>query len=251
MSSTKRELRAQRAHKRVDAKRVRKVERDHRKTALNMTVVNSNFDKDDPLSLAHAIQQTHAALLYADEVTLVSPRIALMQSVSTTPLLDPFALLRELEEVAPHRCPDEVEKLAALRDTLSRIPPRSSWPREKRHEYGDFLRNTTTQLREIRERMRETSAGILSDTRFDQLQLAVKAGILTIESMPGATATDVDSAGVMLSGLYGRIESLLQDGAQYPLFDTITNDIVRGGVEMGIFTPTPTARQAWRPSGNG
>jgi hypothetical protein len=40
---------------------------------MNMTVVSAVVNRDDPSSMKQVVQQTHAALLYADSVTLVSP----------------------------------------------------------------------------------------------------------------------------------------------------------------------------------
>ena len=47
--------------------------------------------------LAHVVRQTNAALLYADEVTLVSPSAAFMQSLERLGGLDEGTLFRALQ----------------------------------------------------------------------------------------------------------------------------------------------------------
>ena len=62
------------------ANRERRAKQQRRSTLLKMTVVNASFDYRNAILLTHELRQCHAALLYADEVTLVSPRAALMKS---------------------------------------------------------------------------------------------------------------------------------------------------------------------------
>lgn len=127
MSREKQLRRAQRALKRADAKRIRKVQRDERKTELSMTVVNAIMDQGDPtVSLENvikfAVQQAHAALLYADKVTLVSPSVALMQSVDDAGNRRGIDALLELAKVAPKYFPDAATELQAFKQQSKTCP---------------------------------------------------------------------------------------------------------------------------------
>ena len=85
---------------------------------------------------------------------------------------------------------------------------------------------------------------IMAQSGFDQMQLAIDAGILTVESMPGIDVSELeDTYSEAIGGLIERIDHVLTSGKQYPLFDGETNEFVRGGVELGIFAHTPIAKR--------
>jgi hypothetical protein len=144
MSREKHLRRAQRALKRADAKRIRKVQRDERKTELSITVVNAIMDQGDPtVSLENvikfAVQQAHAALLYADKVTLVSPSVALMQSVDDAGNRRGIDALLELAKVAPKYFPDAATELQAFKQTIENVPPRARWKAHEQREYEAII----------------------------------------------------------------------------------------------------------------
>jgi hypothetical protein len=244
MSRNARELRSERAQKKLDAKRVRRVQRDERRTHLNMTVVSAVIDPDEPASLAKVKQQTHAALLYADNVTLVSPAAALMQSVFDVSRLDDLDLLLELGRVAPRFFPYANSSIQEINDLVSGLPPRPLWTGSQRLEYDNLIKGLAPGMRPIRDTMQANAERIFQDSEFDQLQLAVDAGILTVETLPGVDVSEIENTQhIAESGLLGRISELLTTGRQYPLFDSETHSYVRESVEQGVFSPAPMARR--------
>lgn len=76
-------------------KRQRTSDRERRETLPKMTVVNARFGYRNVVLLTHELQQCHVALLYADEVTLVHPRAALMRSDAEIGKYDGLDLLSE------------------------------------------------------------------------------------------------------------------------------------------------------------
>ena len=249
MSREKQLRRAQRALKRADAKRIRKVQRDERKTELSMTVVNAIMDQGDPtVSLENvikfAVQQAHAALLYADKVTLVSPSVALMQSVDDAGNRRGIDALLEVAKVAPKYFPDAATELQAFKQTIENVPPRARWKAHEQREYEAIIDKAKKLFSPIHEELRERADKIHAETGFDQLQLAVNAGILTIERMAGVDASEIgDSGDTMVLGFLDRIQKLFETRNEYPLFDANASSIVTGGLEMGIFTRTPVAKR--------
>lgn len=264
MSRRSRELRAQRVRKNRDAKRLRKVERDGRRTELNMTVINTVFVHGDPWAslqntaafvrgdprtslvnvIKFAVQQTNAALLYADKVTLVSPAVALMQSTDDAANRTGFDLLIDLAAVAPKYFPQWAAELQKAEQQIRGFPPRSQWTARQEREYETWAQVVIEGVRPIQEQIRERADKLHSDTNFDQLRLAVDAGLLTIERMAGADVPEPgDTSEIVVMGLLERIQKLFDTRNQYPLFDANAGTIVTGGLEMGIFTRTPVARR--------
>jgi hypothetical protein len=244
VSRTNRELRAERARKRADQKRIRKVQRDQRKTQVNMTVVSAVINRDDPSSLTQVVQQTHAGLLYADSVTLVSPIAALLQSARDVSKLNGLDLLFELLRVAPKYFPDVEPQIQQIKHTVEGLPARGLWTSRQRRDYDDLIKGLVDEMRPVRDLLNENVNGLMTTSGFEHVQLAIDAGILTVESLPGIDVSDLgDTAGEAIGGLIQTIDDVLTSGRQYPLFDGETNQFVRGGVELGIFAPTPIARR--------
>jgi hypothetical protein len=244
MSRAARDLRAQRARKKLDTKRVRKAQRDQRNSEIRMTVVSAVIRPNDPASLAQVVQQTHAALLYADSVTLVSPVAALLKSARDLSKLNGLDLLFELEKVAPKYFPDTAADLRQFRETVDDLPPRGVWTSAQRREYDGLIEQLVNEMRPTHDTLQASVNSLMTGSGFNQLQLAIDAGLLIVESMPGVDVIDLaDTAGELVGGLIERIDNALTSGRQYPLFDGETHEFIRGGVELGIFAPTPMARR--------
>ncbi|SEH54304.1 hypothetical protein SAMN04489835_1221 [Mycolicibacterium rutilum] len=249
MGRERRELRAAKLRKKADAKRIRRVRRDERKTELNMTVVNavigqrnSEVSLNDVISVA--VQQTHAALLYADKVTLVSPSVALMQSADDVGNRVGVDLLLELAKVAPKYFPDAAKELLAFKRTIDNLPPRAQWSAREQREYELVVVEASKQFSPISDKLRKQAHALNAQTGFDQLQLAVDAGILSIERMAGVDVSAIsDGDDTMVLGYLDRIQKLFDTRNEYPLFDANASSIVSGGLEMGIFTRTPVAKR--------
>jgi hypothetical protein len=247
LSRSRNELRAERARKKADEKRVRRVQRDQRRTQMNMAVVSAVMNSYDPSSVHQIVQQTHAALLYGDSVTLVSPVAALGKSARDVSQLNGLELLAELERVAPKYFPHVEAPLLEFRQSMEKfddLPPRGFWTSTQRREYDGYMAQLTEKMRPMREKLQKNADMIMAQSGFDQMQLAIDAGILTVESMPGIDVSELeDTYSEAIGGLIERIDHVLTSGKQYPLFDGETNEFVRGGVELGIFAHTPIAKR--------
>ena len=241
MANNKRELKAAREEKRAREKRARRVQRDTRRSQVKMTVVNISPGQS-ALSLTNEVQLCNSALLYADEVTLVSPRAALLKNASDVSNLDGIELLRVLKNVAPKYFPDIDEELRSTFEIVDSVP-RSRLPRDKRNEYDASVRLLTEQLKPIREKMQENVRMIFGESGYHQLQEAIELGLLVVDEVAGAVVDDLSDEGEMVLGFTQKIDQVLSDGSRYPLFDANASDLVRQGVEAGYFSPVPAARR--------
>jgi hypothetical protein len=134
MSRGRRAQRAAREDKKAREKRARRVQRDTRRSQVRMTVVNASQDSQNAMSLVHEMQQCNSALLYADEVTLVSPRAALLKNAQQISESDGIELLRVFKDVAPKFFPDVSEELRSTFEKIDSLPPRLQLPRHLRDE---------------------------------------------------------------------------------------------------------------------
>lgn len=207
-----------------------------------MTVVNASQDHDST-SLSFEVQQCNSALLYADEVTLVSPRAALLKSARDMNELDGVDLLRRLKNVVPKFFPEVTEQIYSFLETVDSLPPRSQLPRQMRDEVDSNLKLLVEGMRPLKESMQKNTEKFLRDTGYDQLEEAVELGILTIDDMDGAVVDDFGDGSSMLLGFTRKLDEVLNDGGRYPLFDAHAGNIVRLAIEAGYFSPVPQVRK--------
>jgi hypothetical protein len=156
--------------------------------------------------------------------------------------LDGLDLLFELNRVAPKYFPDVEADISGLKEIIDGLPPRGLWTSELRRQYDGVVKEFVGQMRPLHDLMQSNANEIMVNSGFDQLQLAIDAGILTVESLPGMDVSEI-TAGEAMWSLLHRIDETLTSGRQYPLFDGETNEFVRNGVAAGIFAPTPIARR--------
>ncbi|SBS78209.1 hypothetical protein MHPYR_520046 [uncultured Mycobacterium sp.] len=242
MGRDRRAQQAAREEKKAREKRARRVERDKRSTQVRMTVVNASQDQNST-SLSFEVQQCNSALLYADEVTLVSPRAAMLKSARDMNELEGVDLLRKLNNVAPKFFPESAEQLRSFLKAVDSLPPRSRLPRHLRDEVDSNLKLLVEGMRPIKETMQKNWEKLVHDTGYDQLEEAVELGILTIDDMDGAVVDDIGEGSELVLGFAQKLDEVLNDGGRYPLFDAHAGNIVRLGVEAGFFTPVPMVRQ--------
>ena len=181
-----------------------------------MTVVNASQDAENAMSLVHEVQQCNSALLYADEVTLVSPRAALLKNAQDISESDGIELLRVLKNVAPKYFADFNEQLRSTFEAIDSLPPRLQLPRHGRDEYDSLVRILKEGLVPIRKTMQENVEKMFGESGYDQLQEAVDLGILTVDDMAGAVVDDITEDGAMVLGLMQKIDEVLSDGDAIP-----------------------------------
>ena len=189
---------------------------------------------DTSTSFARVSALTRAPMCTPIKVTLVSPSVALMQSVDDAGNRRGIDALLELAKVAPKYFPDAATELQAFKQTIENVPPRARWKAHEQREYEAIIDKAKKLFSPIHEELRERADKIHAETGFDQLQLAVNAGILTIERMADVDVSEIgDSGDTMVLGFLDRIQKLFETRNEYPLFDANASSIVTGGLEMG------------------
>lgn len=194
---------------------------------------------DDELRLCRS------ALLYADTVTLVSPRVSYLQVLAGYRKARDLDYMRLAAKVAPQYAPEAAE---FLRQKVIEFDRTS---RADRRAQRKEVQKIFEAFRTTKETLVANAEKTLAASGYGELSIAADAGILTIEAMEN---TDLDVFGAEAEEqseigpfeYFGRVSKTLITGDSYPLFDSITGDLVGKGVEAGILAPVPLARRRGR-----
>ncbi|USC16194.1 hypothetical protein [Rhodococcus sp. 11-3] len=218
------------------------------KTSLHMSVATA--PSIGVLHLQGEIRQSQAALLYADSVTLISPRASLVHSIAVLEDAADLDMLELLVQVAPVYAPNAVEPLDSLLRTIRSYPAgnqlTSPQRRERRNAIEQMFDGMRPAINELQDRVREGMA----EYGYHELALAMRAGLLTLDPLPdvdvGQVGNRPDEDVGIANRYFARVREALTSGVTYPLFDHATSNLVNLGVEAGIFSPVPAARRRGR-----
>lgn len=226
-----------------NVKKQRRAEKLRQKSSLRMSVLSAgDHDTSDEVSMAHEVKQCHAAMLYADEVRLISPRAALMKSAGSLAACSPVDILRLMVSLAPSIAPDKAELFQLAQQLIDF--PRTSLPPKQRAERDALVDSLLRSVAPSQMELQENLLGILERSGFNELRPAIDQGILSIDDLDDAAAGDQFGIDDGVLGVFAaKIQDVLTAGNVYPLFDAQANDLVRMGVEEGIFTPVKVARR--------
>jgi hypothetical protein len=154
-------------------------------------------------------------------------------------------------EVLPTLRPEDGVELAEQLGELAQL-------RHRRHQRTPEELALVIRLEQSFKRrwlqMKEIAGQILEEAGAFELVPGLRAGLLELHPLvePGAEVSD-DSLEPMLEGLVARTGEVLADRRAYPLFDDGMGDLIRAGLEEGLFElPARTgihARQAGAAAG--
>lgn len=200
------------------------------------------------LNLGDEIRQSQSALLYADTVTLISPRATLIHSIAVVEDAPDLEMLELLVSVAPVYAPQATHQLKEILHRVRSLPPgnqlNSTQRKRRRQALGELFDAIRPGITELQDRIGES----LEKMRYRELALAMDAGLLTIDPLPDIDVRNVgdDADDDIAARYFARVQQALTSQDTYPLFDTTTNNLVNLGVEEGIFSPPPSARRRGR-----
>ncbi len=198
------------------------------------------------LSVTAEVRLTKAALLYADDVTLCSANVAMLDSIGR--ILDQPSRVRtrQISEIASVLLEPGVREQFELLDSQ----PRSV--RRRHRIFAELDEKLSGTAREVEDVIR----GMRRDNAMDEIQLAIDAGLVTVDRLglePIALiqesilrAAKRPETGVVkniaVTTLFDRIGSIAAVGAgTYPLFDDGMSDIVNTMIEAGLLRDPATS----------
>lgn len=207
-------------------------------TGLHLTVVTGISDGLD--DLATEVAQTKAALLYADRVTLFSPKAAMLAGLRA--LGDAGRVMQQLEflaSTAPFLMPSVTDNLSQLTSAVAGLTPLNQLSGRERLRARDERRRVMADLEERLASFADVTQGLWDAAGGGELLTAVDAGLLELD--PVVTEVDVVTRHLVVTRLMERVSTLLADGTAYPMFDQSAGELARLGLADGVFVQSPAA----------
>jgi hypothetical protein len=158
-----------------------------------MSVVSAGIEHDgDALSLSNEVKHCHAALLYADEVRLISPRASLLKSVADYGSLSGVDMVRFIATVGPSLDPNSASALNSILAILADFP-RSGLTPALRRQRDALIEDLLGDFQPVQEILQQNAKDLLTRAGFNQLQTAIDSGILvartsTVRTRPTSAA---------------------------------------------------------------
>lgn len=210
---------------------------------LRVSIITSPTSRAGGPVLHRDIELVKAALLYADEVELVSPGAAMLGSVAalaeggTPALIELFAsiddeTLGHLNQGKP--MPDN------FRDMLPLLPLLMDPDVAKLAGIEDDVKGFASELEGIQSQLAGIVDNLMSGAGADELIPALDAGLLTLDTA-GVDAADTDA---MVKKFVDIIQQRLRDPRRKVLFDADTASLARSLIEETEGDQAPGLRRA-------
>jgi hypothetical protein len=210
---------------------------------LRVSIITSPKSHPDGPVLHRDVELVKAALLYADEVELVSPGAAMLGSVAglaeggIPALIELFGSVDDetlgyLNQGKP--MPDN------FREMLSLLPLLMDPDVAKLTGIEDDVKGFSSELEEVQAQLTEVAESLISGAGADELIPALESGFLTLDTA-GVEAADTDA---MVQRFVGIIQQRLRDPRRKVLFDADTASLARSLIEETEGDQTPGLRRA-------
>lgn len=197
---------------------------------------------DVPVDLEADVRLVRSALLYADEVELLSPGAMMMASVQAVAQSGSAGMLAVLASLDDQTLDylssgrDRYFDVNEFRATLRQLVEFTSLPREQRRapagrRIEDGMRK---YLASSAGSFRDVASGLLAGSGGGELDAAARAGVLRLNADAFADATDTSR---MIDGYVARLKNLLTDPSAHLLFDPGIAKLVQALVREGHVQP--------------
>jgi hypothetical protein len=203
---------------------------------VHITVATGGVEGRTSLDVAHETALVKAALLYADHVTLASPRVSFLASVASILVADEAQradVALQLVQVLPEGA-DVAGRINALR-------------RKRRPSVDErfLLRDLQQRLRETGAELAERVESILTDSGVAELATAIGAGVLDLDPLGFNDPRGMEDVAYRLGDLLAKVVS--PGATTYPLLDESTNSLLKAMIREGA-APAANLRAATEPT---
>ena len=179
---------------------------------LHVTVISLAMDGTD---LIVETEMAKAALLYADEVTIASPRASMLTALASLTLGDERQRMRTLAQ------------LAGVLPTGDAIPGLVEYLLSRKH----LSREELLALGQLRHSARELEGIIeqqLEEAGAAELATAIAAGVVDVDLLGFDEMTAEDDLDIILEHLVGLMErTVASSSTSHPLFDGSASGLLR------------------------
>lgn len=226
---------------------------------LRMTAVihpESNTQKHGSISLDRELQSVRAAILYADEIEVVSPASEMllgMNDLAETSSAPAFDILRGLDcDTLDKMSSGRGEEMKAVLDALPIfLDPRfesvlGALDDEQAKTFHELSAGLRDMAEESSQELRDQFATMNADAGGPELAAATKTGVVKLKPLFGAD--DAWDESVLVERYAAEIIDLLADGSRHMLLDQGTTQFARALIEDNRVEPSalalPNALQA-------
>jgi hypothetical protein len=195
-----------------------------RRDAVHMTV--AAVTSIDALDLRHETQLVKAALLYADNVTLASPKVLMLASLAAFGAADRRARIDGMAELIGllEQGQEATELYQQLRKRRTRLSPQ-----ERR-----MLVMLERHLEASGEELAAQVDAMLEQAGADELGRALEEGLVTIHGLGSDGADEETFLDVAVERMADLLAESVSTSAQtFPLFDDEAGDLLRAMVAEG------------------
>jgi hypothetical protein len=183
------------------------------------------------LSLENEIRLLKPALLYADRVTLLSPKATMLSMAAGIGELSVDERLAFLRQVLPAVAPNQAGEVLHSLDIYSAL-------RRKRRRSRDEI----IAVERVRQRLdaswtalRGRMDDLLVSAGANDLVPALEMGLLEIDPI---TSDEEFTPEVLIQQFVDALAATLAGGVSYPLFDDATGSLVRSRIAEGLIEPS-------------
>jgi hypothetical protein len=183
------------------------------------------------IQVAKEIELVKAALLYADHVTLCSPKLELFASVAALAQLDTQQQIDFIVEMMPIIDPLNPSTIKVV-EFMKRLRAKHRTPADIL-AFNQFKAALPSMWRLVKPEIDQ----ILRQAGTAELQVAIEKGLVDLDILElQGTATDD-----IVRGFTQRVGDYLQNAHAYPMFDDEAGNLARAGLDEGVFKAAATA----------
>lgn len=217
---------------------------------LRIVIATSPESSSDGLSLAKDVELVRAAVLYADEVELVSPGAAILAALVEFAAGDDAQMIelmgsfdaQKLGQLGATGLPDNWLEAVKGMYVISAMNP-ELLTRLSGGAVGDTAldaaRNLRHTLAESMMQIRQVADRVLSDSKGIELVPAFRAGLLKLS--PSGVSEEAGDVQDVVTGFVEILKQLLRDPKSHLLLDDDAASLVRSLVDEGHIEPSKTA----------
>jgi hypothetical protein len=214
---------------------------------LKVVIATTPHRGSDGPSLQRDITLVKAALLYADEVELVSPGAAMLGSMAFVAGRGEAGILEVLQAIddsalrhlVGRDLPDNWRELMPALELLSDLDPAQLLAVPGLEELAEQLTALDTGMRSAAADFSTKAEEVLAEAGTGDLVPAIDAGVLTLS--PAGLAADMTGAGDMLGNFLDIVKAHLANPRSRLMFDDDLAGLVRAMIREGIVEPNHLA----------
>lgn len=219
-------------------------------TMVKVAVVTSPASSDSNVNLARDVRLAKAAVLYADEVELISPGTEMIASLVQLAVAGPDAVVELLSELDESTLTYLNGGRAVPKSVIENFRLLMAMDDESLETLGSLTGNDFTELRALAgdartqvdgvvTQLRETAQRMFEDSGASELAVAIEEGLVTVRPIM-ATAGSTRSSD--LTEAYAKcLKELIADPRSALLMDEMMGSLARAMIDEGVATPSSVA----------